>query len=597
VDPLGLTHPACTRLVAVAAPQAPDRSGRALLVGVGLVYADTAVLALALPDVLADLHASVRLVAATLVVFAAAVAVGVPLASLALRRRGPRPVAVAALTGFAVAALLAGVAPGIGVLLAARGMQGLAGGALLAAAVHLVTPRATAVALGVGTALGPAAGGLLTGIVSWRLAFLAQVPLALAAAVLTRHADPSGREVTSRHGRAASGVDIGRGLLREGAGGLLAGGLLTLQVLAGLLTVDVWEEPTVIAVGLQLLVAAGVLVPLLVRSSGGRLGAAGGALVLAGALVSLGLLPGRHAGLLALAMLLGGLGVGLARRLLDPGAAGATPAGAAVARHVGIVLAAALAGTLLAGDLTPAADRASVPVAAEVLRADLTLAQKVPLTVDLYRRSRSSDTLPQVLQAFATVPAGAPRRAAQRAVTATLQDVVTTAWHGAFLAGAGLAGAALLLALLAGSGGSGRPWAATALLVALGVAATAALAVGTDRAGDRVPVVPATSCGHPLPAPATGGIDGVLQTYALRALDAAACQLGTNPAALVLQLAGAGPGRLTQQQVCAALDTALRRAVREGAGPLGGLASGLLDREGGLPGLLNAVGLSIDCAP
>jgi len=182
-------------------------------------------------------------------------------------------------------------------------------------------------------------------------------------------------------------------------------------------------------------------------------------------------------------------------------------------------------------------------------------------------------------------------------VTATLQDVVTTAWHGAFLAGAGLAGAALLLALLVGSGGSGRPWAATALLVALGVAATAALAVGTDRAGDRVPVVPATSCAHPLPAPATGGIDGMLQTYALRALDAAACQLGTNPEALVLQLAGAGPGRLTQQQVCGALDTALRRAIREGAGPLAGLASGLLDREGGLPGLLNAVGLSIDCAP
>ncbi len=110
-------------------------------------------------------------------------------------RLGHRRVLLAGLALFGGAALAGACAPGLGVLVAARGVQGV--GAAVMTALPLAIARATAgpervgrtmgllgTTSAVGTAAGPALGGLLIGLGGWRAPFLAMVPVGLLALVL-----------------------------------------------------------------------------------------------------------------------------------------------------------------------------------------------------------------------------------------------------------------------------------------------------------------------------------------------------------------------------------------------------------------------------
>ncbi|MCX7893256.1 MAG: MFS transporter [Burkholderiales bacterium] len=116
-------------------------------------------------------------------------------------RLGQRRAYLAGLGVFALGALAASVAPGIGWLIAARAAQGL--GAVFVSALsgaivaRMFPPAERGRALGVvgalvmgGIALGPTAGGLMLGWFGWRGVFLQSVPVALAAAVLTLRVVP-----------------------------------------------------------------------------------------------------------------------------------------------------------------------------------------------------------------------------------------------------------------------------------------------------------------------------------------------------------------------------------------------------------------------
>ena len=109
-----------------------------------------------------------------------------PLGDLLGRRR----LLLWGLAGYAVAALFAVAAPGLGLLVAARGLQGAAAAAVAAMSLALVRDTVPAGtygrAMGVlgastasGMALGPAVGGALLGVGGWRAAFvvLAVLPL------------------------------------------------------------------------------------------------------------------------------------------------------------------------------------------------------------------------------------------------------------------------------------------------------------------------------------------------------------------------------------------------------------------------------------
>jgi len=100
---------------------------------------------------------------------------------------------------FAVASLLCGLAPNVGVLIAARALQGV-GAALLTPgslailqASFAAEDRSAAIGAwsglgGVATAIGPFLGGWLIGAVSWRLVFFINLPIAvLVVAITARH--------------------------------------------------------------------------------------------------------------------------------------------------------------------------------------------------------------------------------------------------------------------------------------------------------------------------------------------------------------------------------------------------------------------------
>jgi DHA2 family methylenomycin A resistance protein-like MFS transporter len=113
-------------------------------------------------------------------------------------RAGARKVFTAGLTVFAVGSAACAAAPALGVLIAARAVQGLGASALLPCSLALLVhqfpdPRARARALGVwggmgsaGVALGPVAGGALVAAVGWRSIFLVNVPICLLTVILLR---------------------------------------------------------------------------------------------------------------------------------------------------------------------------------------------------------------------------------------------------------------------------------------------------------------------------------------------------------------------------------------------------------------------------
>lgn len=115
---------------------------------------------------------------------------------------GRRRVLATGIGIFTGAAILSAIAPTLGMLIAARAVQGIGAAVMmalpLARARDLVPPERLGRIMGllgttaaVGTASGPALGGLLITIAGWPAIFVAMVPLGLLAAALTAL---SGRE-------------------------------------------------------------------------------------------------------------------------------------------------------------------------------------------------------------------------------------------------------------------------------------------------------------------------------------------------------------------------------------------------------------------
>ncbi|MEV0298710.1 MFS transporter [Nocardia sp. NPDC050710] len=145
---------------------------------------------------------------------------------------GHRRVLLAGIVVFTVASILCGIAPTLGILIAARALQGLGAAVLMALALALVretVPKArTGSAMGllgtmsaVGTALGPSLGGVLLAGPGWRAIFFVMVPLGIVDFLLAhRYMPVDGDRATSDR----DGFD--------GAGTLLLGLTLAAYALA-----------------------------------------------------------------------------------------------------------------------------------------------------------------------------------------------------------------------------------------------------------------------------------------------------------------------------------------------------------------------------
>ena len=163
----------------------------AICAGVLLTVLDTTIVTVALPSIAEDLRLAGA--ALTWIVNAYTLAFGgtLLLAGTAADLFGARTAFLVGVVGFTGASVACGVAQSEGVLIAARACQGLAGAAVNAASLALITelftiPAQRARAMGVygfvcavGGCLGQLCGGVLVDLLSWHWIFLVNVPIGI----------------------------------------------------------------------------------------------------------------------------------------------------------------------------------------------------------------------------------------------------------------------------------------------------------------------------------------------------------------------------------------------------------------------------------
>ncbi len=216
---------------------------------------DRLVVAIALPAIRADFAARVSDLEWTVNAYTLSFAVLLLTGGALGDRFGRRRMFTAGVAVFTAGSAAAALAPTIGVLLAARALQG-AGGAMFVpltlTMLSAVTPSARRGAVlgawggigGLGAALGPLVGGALAGSVGWRAIFWVNVPVGLVLIVLGRL-----RLAESRGPRA--GLDLAGVVL--GSAGLFGVVWAVIQVgAAGWASAEVWLP---LGGGVSLLVA------------------------------------------------------------------------------------------------------------------------------------------------------------------------------------------------------------------------------------------------------------------------------------------------------------------------------------------------------
>ena len=124
-------------------------------------------------------------------------------------RFGRRRVFLIGVTWFALSSALCGLAPNIGVLIAARALQGIGGALLTPGSLAIIQstfaaddrPRAIGAWSGLGGvagAIGPFLGGWIVGSIGWRWIFLLNLPLAVAVLAVTIRHVPESRDPTAQ---------------------------------------------------------------------------------------------------------------------------------------------------------------------------------------------------------------------------------------------------------------------------------------------------------------------------------------------------------------------------------------------------------------
>jgi EmrB/QacA subfamily drug resistance transporter len=218
----------------------PRRRGWSVLVLLSvaqfMVILDMTIVNVALPSIGRSLHfgpGGLQWVVTTYLLFTGGLML---LGGRAADLLGRRRMFLTGLAIFTAASLASGLAPSAGLLIAARGAQGLGAALLSPAALAIITAtytgaqRAAALAtwgaLGSGgAAVGVLAGGVLTSAFGWRAVFLVNVPIGLAAGLASLHAIP----VTP----ASVGARRGRRLDLPGAALAIAGLVVLVFALAG----------------------------------------------------------------------------------------------------------------------------------------------------------------------------------------------------------------------------------------------------------------------------------------------------------------------------------------------------------------------------
>lgn len=192
---------------------------------------------------------------------------------------------------FALASLGCGLAPGIGMLIGARALQGIGAACLVPCSLALLShacgddaaARARAIswwtaAGSIALAAGPVIGGALVDLVGWRSIFLVNLPVAAAGIWLTRHVvadtpprggalDPMGQAFALVMLLALAGAVIEAGRFGVDTGPVLAGFTVAALCGGGFLIVERWDADPMLPLGFfrDPMFSAAVLVGLLIN--------------------------------------------------------------------------------------------------------------------------------------------------------------------------------------------------------------------------------------------------------------------------------------------------------------------------------------------
>jgi EmrB/QacA subfamily drug resistance transporter len=252
---IGFTRPPCdagviqaTTCLDTALSQRRKRlTLAATIVGSSMAFLDSSVVNIALPAIQQKLHSDASatqwIVNAYMLLLGALVLIGGAAADLYGRRR----IFVLGIAVFTAASIACGLSPNIGTLIVSRAVQGVGAALLTPASLAMLGAtfdeheRSQAIGIWAGAgalmlAAGPPLGGFLVDQVSWRVIFLLNVPLAIAAVELARRfacesSDPQAKQLDWS---GAVTVAIGLATVTWGLSAIPAAGFRDKAVLAAL---------------------------------------------------------------------------------------------------------------------------------------------------------------------------------------------------------------------------------------------------------------------------------------------------------------------------------------------------------------------------
>ena len=164
----------------------------------GMALLDATIVNIALPAIDDDLDAGTVGLTWTVNAYTLTLSALILLGGSLGDRLGRRRIFVIGVIWFAVASLLCGIAPSIGLLVAARGLQGIGGALLTPGSLAILQasfrPEDRSRAIGIwsgfgatAAVIGPLLGGWLLDVANWRWVFLVNLPVAGIVLLLARH--------------------------------------------------------------------------------------------------------------------------------------------------------------------------------------------------------------------------------------------------------------------------------------------------------------------------------------------------------------------------------------------------------------------------
>ncbi|MCB0827273.1 MAG: MFS transporter [Solirubrobacterales bacterium] len=438
----------------------------ALSGAVGLVLADSSIVVLALPEIFRQFDTGITEVAWVLIIFNLVLALLAVPGARAARRFGPGRSAAIGLAVFAGGSLVCGLATGLGPLLTGRAVQAAGGAVAITAALELLVStlgsdrRAIATWVGagaIGAAVGPGLGGVLTELVSWQSIFFIQVPVAILAGVPLREiiveetrewklpAAPADAHV---EGRPHLPANIALALVSAAIAATLF--LIVLLLIEGWLLTPI--EAALVVTVLPVAALAGSRLGSRVESE--RLRAASGAILLAGGLAALGLLPRASIALVIPPQVLAGVGLALVLSALTEAALhGRSEASihggwTISARHAGVVVGLLILTPIFTNQLERQQADALDAGTAILLDSPISTSGKIELGGRLAEQvDTQRDRVPDIAPAFEPYPTDPVERDGFEQVLAGLEDQLKRAATHAFSSSFLLAAVFSLIAL------------------------------------------------------------------------------------------------------------------------------------------------------